>query len=39
MSAFSRKNISSPEQLQGLTDAIVAANPYAIIAMDRKAAT
>jgi len=30
------QNISSPEQLRGLTDAIMAENPYAIIAMDEE---
>ena len=30
------QNIASPEQLQRLTDAIIGANPYAIIAMDEE---
>jgi beta-N-acetylhexosaminidase len=30
------QNISSPEQLRNLTEAIMAANPYAIIAMDEE---
>ena len=31
------QNISSPEQLRALTDEILAANPYAIIALDEEA--
>ena len=30
------QNISSPEQLRSLTDAITAENPYAIIAIDEE---
>jgi beta-N-acetylhexosaminidase len=30
------QNISSPEQLRNLTEAVMAANPYAIIAMDEE---